>query len=72
MGALRPLVTTGVTLGVRVFTRTPKLCPTMAPILDHLSKSNIAGVDTGLLLLASCIALVSVLLVSLNAPRRQR
>lgn len=44
----------------------------MTPILDHLSKSHIAGIDTGLLLLASCIALVSILLVSLNTPRRQR
>lgn len=44
----------------------------MAPILDHLAKSNIAGIDASLLLLASCIALVSILLVSLNAPRRQR
>jgi hypothetical protein len=44
----------------------------MSPILDHLSKSHVASIDTGLLLLASCIALVSVLLVSLNAPRRRR
>jgi len=57
---------------VRASVRTPKSCPSMTPILDHLSKSTVAGVDAGLLLLAGCIALVSILLVSLNAPRRRR
>lgn len=43
----------------------------MSPILDHLSKANFAAADTGLLLLACCIALVSILLVSVNAPRKR-
>lgn len=44
----------------------------MSPIFERLSKSGIAGVDSGLLLLASCIALISILLVALNAPRRRQ
>jgi len=44
----------------------------MTPILDQISKSNFASIDGGLLVIAGCIALVSVLLVSLNAPRSQR
>ncbi|MBX3737454.1 MAG: hypothetical protein KF715_12225 [Candidatus Didemnitutus sp.] len=43
----------------------------MTPILDQISKSNIASIDGGLLVIAGCIALVSVLLVSLHAPRRR-
>ncbi|WP_415909414.1 hypothetical protein [Oleiharenicola sp. Vm1] len=44
----------------------------MAPILDQLAKRDFPALDAGLLLLAGCVAALSVLLVRLRAAPRRR